>query len=102
VLAGAINPDQMRRRGGELLVLYGAETFLRRLHPDLLLSVHPWALPSYEHSKGEVEKYLHGLNYEIHCLAVDHEETLVVSMEGIIWSSIRENWSLRSGRKLDE
>jgi FkbM family methyltransferase len=60
--------------GAELLVLSGAETLLRRFHPDILLSVHPPALPSYGHSKGEVEVYLHELNYEFHCLAVDHEE----------------------------
>jgi FkbM family methyltransferase len=60
--------------GAELLVLSGAEKLLRRFHPDILLSVHPPALPSYGHSKREVEVYLHELNYDFHCLAIDHEE----------------------------
>src|SRR4029077_12887077 len=60
--------------GAELLVLLGGETLLRRVHPDLLLSIHPTALPSYGHSKNEIEGFLKHLGYEIRCLAVDHEE----------------------------
>jgi FkbM family methyltransferase len=60
--------------GAELLVLSGGETLLRRTRPDLLLSVHPSALPSYGHSKKGVEAFLKHLGYEIRCLAIDHEE----------------------------
>jgi hypothetical protein len=38
------------------------------------LNVHPPALPSYGHSKAEVEAFLRRLGYGIRCLAVDHEE----------------------------
>lgn len=60
--------------GAELLVLRGATELLRRSKPALLLSVHPPALPSYGHSKEDVEGFLIDLNYEIQCIAVDHEE----------------------------
>jgi len=60
--------------GAELLVLRGAADFLRRARPELLLSVHPPALPTYGHSRDEVETFLKALNYEIHFLAADHEE----------------------------
>jgi FkbM family methyltransferase len=60
--------------GAELLVLRGAETFLRREAPALLLSVHPPALPSYGYSKADVEAFLERVGYEHQILAVDHEE----------------------------
>jgi FkbM family methyltransferase len=60
--------------GSELSVLSGAEMLLRRLHPDLLLSVHPDALSGYGHSKTGIETFLKRLGYEVRCLAVDHEE----------------------------
>jgi FkbM family methyltransferase len=60
--------------GAELLVLRGAETFLRRTSPVLLLSVHPPALPGYGHVKADVEAFLVRLDYEVRVLAVDHEE----------------------------
>jgi FkbM family methyltransferase len=60
--------------GAELLVLAGGEALLRRVRPDLLLSVHPPALPGYGHSKAEAEAFLRRLGYDIRCLAVDHEE----------------------------
>jgi hypothetical protein len=55
-------------------VKVGGEALLRRVRPDLLLSVHPPALPGYGHSKAEVEAFLRRLGYDIRCLAVDHEE----------------------------
>jgi hypothetical protein len=58
----------------ELLVLLGGEALLRRSRPEILISVHPAALPSYGHSKVEIEAFLQNLGYEIRCLAVDHEE----------------------------
>jgi FkbM family methyltransferase len=60
--------------GAELLVLRGGESVLRRVAPVVLLSVHPPALPSYGHSKKDVEKFLTRLGYQIRVLAVDHEE----------------------------
>lgn len=60
--------------GAELLVLYGAENLLRHARPDLLLSVHPPALPSYGHSREGVRKFLETMGYDIQFLATDHEE----------------------------
>lgn len=60
--------------GAELLVLSGAENLLRRARPDLLLSVHPPALPGYGHSREGVREFLEGTGYDIRCVAVDHEE----------------------------
>jgi len=60
--------------GAELLVLQGAEVFLRTASPDLLLSVHPPTLPQYGHSKDDLKNFLVGLGYGISIIAVDHEE----------------------------
>lgn len=60
--------------GAEQLVLSGAEETLRRIRPELLLSVHPPALPAYGHSKEGVRALLESLGYRIRCVAVDHEE----------------------------
>jgi len=60
--------------GAELQVLAGGQALLQRLHPHLLLSVHPCALPDYGHGAKDVREFLRDLNYDIRCLAVDHEE----------------------------
>ena len=60
--------------GAELLVLSGAETLLSRARPQLLLSVHPAALPQYGHTKEAVRSFLERSGYDIRCIAVDHEE----------------------------
>jgi FkbM family methyltransferase len=60
--------------GAELLVLCGAENLLRSARPDLLLSIHPPALPGYGHSREGVREFLEGTGYEIRCVEVDHEE----------------------------
>src|SRR5262245_42519722 len=60
--------------GAEFLVLSGGEALLRRVHPVLLISVHPSVLFSYGHSKDMLGAYLQGFGYEIRCLAIDHEE----------------------------
>lgn len=60
--------------GAELLVLRGAEKLLKHLSPQLLISVHPPALPSYGHSVSDVRQYLEGAGYQIKVLAIDHEE----------------------------
>jgi len=60
--------------GAELLVLRGAERFLQRAAPYILLSVHPPTLPEYGHTKDDVRNFLHRLGYGISLVAVDHEE----------------------------
>ena len=60
--------------GAEFLVLSGGEKLLERAHPDLLLSVHPPALPSYGHSTEDVGAFLKRLGYNVRCLAIDHGE----------------------------
>jgi FkbM family methyltransferase len=61
--------------GAELLVLRGAERFLRGASPALLLSVHrPHMLAEYGHTQDEVKTFLQGLGYQIRVVAVDHEE----------------------------
>lgn len=60
--------------GAELLVLRGAEKLLRTGSPQLLISVHPSALPQYGHSVNEVKDYLMAAGYTSRLLAIDHEE----------------------------
>lgn len=60
--------------GAEMLVLLGAESFLRKSRPTLLLSVHPPALQNYGHTKEQIKKYLVKLGYDVEVLSVDHEE----------------------------
>ena len=60
--------------GAELLVLQGARKLLESVHPALLLSVHPPALPHYGHSVTQVRAYLESFGYQVAILSVDHEE----------------------------
>jgi FkbM family methyltransferase len=60
--------------GAEMLVLRGAEAFIRRVAPVVALSVHPPTLPDYGHTKADVATLLEELGYGIRILAVDHEE----------------------------
>ena len=60
--------------GSELHVLLGAAKLIEHHRPDLLLSVHPEALPHYGHSKPMVSDYLQQFGYKVDCLAIDHEE----------------------------
>lgn len=60
--------------GAELLVLRGAQKLLQELSPQLLISVHPSALPGYGHSVSEVREFLEAARYQIKVIAVDHEE----------------------------
>lgn len=60
--------------GAELLVLRGAQQLLQDYSPQLLLSVHPPALPGYGHSVAEVRHLLESLGYQIQIIAIDHEE----------------------------
>jgi hypothetical protein len=60
--------------GAELLMLRGARRFLERCSPQLLLSVHPSALPQYKHTSEDVGQFLAEVGYEVDLLAIDHEE----------------------------
>jgi len=60
--------------GAELLVLRGALGLLAHHRPDLLLSVHPPALPQHGHSPEDVRAFLERLHYRISVVAIDHEE----------------------------
>ncbi len=60
--------------GAELLVLQGARTLLAHQQPDLLLSVHPSALPQHGHSRQDVADFLEQSRYRVAVVAIDHEE----------------------------
>jgi FkbM family methyltransferase len=60
--------------GAELLVLAGARELLARPAVELLLSVHPPALPQHGHSVAAVREFLERAGYGIECIAVDHEQ----------------------------
>lgn len=61
--------------GAELLVLRGAERFLREASPVLLLSVHlPHMLAEYGHTQEQVRDLLVSSGYSIKVVAIDHEE----------------------------
>ena len=60
--------------GAELLVLQGAKRVLSECSPDLLLSVHPSALPQFGHSTYDIKSFLEENGYGIDCIAIDHEE----------------------------
>ena len=62
--------------GAELHVLRGAVCLLRKLHCNLLLSVHPQygMMERYGHTVHDVAKFLEDLDYCIEVLAIDWEE----------------------------
>lgn len=60
--------------GAELLVLKGATRLIGARAPGRLLSVHPTALPQYEHDIDGVRRFLRDVGYETTLLSVDHEE----------------------------
>ena len=71
--------------GAELEVLRGASDTLKRLRPDLMLSVHPhkdFGLVQYGHSKANVEAFLRAHDYAIDCIGIDHEEHWVCRSQG--------------------
>ena len=79
LLLGAIAPHQpillkCDVEGAELLVLRGAKQLLQEFSPQLLLSVHPPALPGYGHTVAAVRETLEALGYQIQIIAIDHEE----------------------------
>jgi FkbM family methyltransferase len=60
--------------GAEMLVLRGAEGFLRRVRPQLLISVHPATLRGFGYEPDDVLAWLRDRGYGRRILAVDHEE----------------------------
>ena len=60
--------------GAEQLVLDGAQRLLAERRPTLLISVHPWALPTYGTSKEGLRSFLSRHRYTVEIIAVDHEE----------------------------
>jgi FkbM family methyltransferase len=60
--------------GAEMLVLKGAENFIRRVGPQLIVSVHPNTLRGFGFTTGDVRLWLEERGYRIQILAVDHEE----------------------------
>jgi hypothetical protein len=75
-LEGASRPILLKCdvEGAEVLVLLGAEQFLQRTMPNLLIGVHRLALPEYGHTVDDVRNFFEKLNYSICVIAVDHEE----------------------------
>jgi len=60
--------------GAELLVLEGADALVRRVRPQLMVSVHRPALRGYGHAPGDVAAWLHGHNYQSEVDVEPHEE----------------------------
>jgi len=52
--------------GAEINVLRGAESVLRKYHPEIIISVHPKHLKILGHSIDELAKEIHGLGYQIY------------------------------------
>lgn len=59
--------------GAEYKVLKGAEKFIRRNRPDMLISVHPKELPLYGKSSNDLIRKLKKLGYSFKQIAEDHE-----------------------------
>lgn len=59
--------------GAELMVLRGAKEMIRKYRPDILLSAHPPALPTYGHSMEDLEKEITLSGYQIEVVSKDHE-----------------------------
>jgi FkbM family methyltransferase len=60
--------------GAEILALKGANSFIKKHKPVLLLSVHPDLILNYNSTKENVANILNELNYNVEILAIDHEE----------------------------
>lgn len=60
--------------GAELLVLRGADAFVRRVRPQLLVSVHPPALRGFGLSPDDVASWLRGHSYRFEIDVEPHEE----------------------------
>ena len=59
--------------GAEMLVLQGADQFVRRARPQMLISVHD-ALAGFGFSKADLARWIEDRGYTRRILAVDHEE----------------------------
>jgi len=60
--------------GAELLVLRGADAFVRRIRPQLLVSVHPPALRGFGLVPDDVASWLRGHDYRFEIHVEPHEE----------------------------
>ena len=60
--------------GAEMLVLRGAEAFLEKARPQLMVSVHPPALRDYGLSPADIRAWLTARSYEIAVDVEPHEE----------------------------
>lgn len=60
--------------GAEMLVLRGADQFVRSARPQLLISVHPETLAGFGYQKSEVARWIDERGYERKVLSIDHEE----------------------------
>jgi FkbM family methyltransferase len=60
--------------GAELLALQGANIFIDKYQPAILLSVHPHILPVFNCTVQQVRDYLEAKNYSIEIISIDHEE----------------------------
>jgi len=52
--------------GAEINVLRGAESVLKKYHPEIIISVHPKHLKILGHSVDELAKEICGLGYQIY------------------------------------
>lgn len=60
--------------GAEVLVLKGADRFLKNARPQLLISVHPQPLLGFGSTKEELRRWIEDRGYGCRILAIDHEE----------------------------
>lgn len=60
--------------GAEKLVVKGMASTLERFRPDLLLSIHPPALPLFDSSADDMRRMLERSGYDPITISVDHEE----------------------------
>jgi FkbM family methyltransferase len=59
--------------GAEQLVLLGARQFIARTRPTILLSVHPFMINRFGHTKEGIETLLTTMGYDVTLLESDHE-----------------------------
>lgn len=78
-----VEPDVIKIdvEGAEGLVLKGARELIEHGRPTVFLSVHPWALPDFGHSVGDIRAMLIAARYTVRILGVDHEEHWLASSD---------------------
>ena len=60
--------------GAEMVVLLGADRFVRRARPQLLISVHPATLAGFGYSRKDLAHWIEERGYNQRILSIDHEE----------------------------